>query len=97
MFKKNPNRPEITIPLKKVNNGYKIINNDAVNPFTFKRITRAVFRCTNLCYSADLYQGSHQTGDPSYGGLNSNASIVQPPLHITIPAFSRWFDMDSIH
>lgn len=45
MFKKNPNRPQIIIPLKKVHNGFKVVNNESFNPFGFKRITRAVFRC----------------------------------------------------
>ena len=48
MFKKNPNRPSIVIPLKKVATGYKVIPNDTFNPFCFKRITRAIFRCTPM-------------------------------------------------
>ena len=47
MFKKNPNRPELTIGLKKVSSGYKVIPNESFNPFSFKRITRAVFKCTS--------------------------------------------------
>lgn len=44
MFKKNTNRPPITINLRKVNTGYKVLNNDSFNPFSFKKITRAVFK-----------------------------------------------------
>ena len=47
MFKKNPNRPPITINLKKVTTGYKVVPNESFNPFSFKRITRAIFRCTS--------------------------------------------------
>jgi|688.fasta_scaffold148853_2 hypothetical protein len=44
MFKKNPNRPPITINLKKVNSGYRVIPNESFNPFSFKKITRAIFK-----------------------------------------------------
>lgn len=44
MFKKNTNRPPITINLRKVNSGYKVILNDSFNPFSFKKITRAIFK-----------------------------------------------------
>jgi hypothetical protein len=44
MFKKNPNRPLITINLKKVNSGYRVIPNESFNPFSFKKITRAIFK-----------------------------------------------------
>lgn len=47
MFKKNPNRPPITINLRKVNNGYKVVSNDSFNPFSFKKITRAIFKSTS--------------------------------------------------
>lgn len=50
-----------------------------------------------LLISADLYQGTHQGADGNFGGLTANTSIVQPPLHLTIPLFSKWFDLDNIH
>lgn len=45
MFKKNANRPSICINLKKIPTGYKVVGNDSYNPYSFKRITRAVFKC----------------------------------------------------
>lgn len=68
MFKKNPNRPQITISLKKVHNGYKVINNEAINPFGFKRITRAVFRCMLvdiqlICTKEPILKGKEISGE----------------------------------
>jgi hypothetical protein len=55
MFKKSPNRPPVTINLRKVNTGYKVLSNEALNPFSFKRITRAIFRRTQAPILDDLY------------------------------------------
>lgn len=28
--------------------------------------------------------------------MASNGTLIQPPLHVTLPSFSRWFDLDDI-
>lgn len=30
------------------------------------------------------------------GGLTAG-TIIQPPSHVTIPAFANWFDVECIH
>jgi len=44
MFKKNPNRPVINIALKKTSQGYRVIQNEAFQLFTTKKIIRSIYR-----------------------------------------------------
>lgn len=30
-------------------------------------------------------------------GLPNSSTIIQPPSHLTLPAFASWFDLSSIH
>lgn len=46
MFKKNPNRPPITVDLKRVPGGFKVTPNDSQALFTVKRIIRTMYRRT---------------------------------------------------
>jgi hypothetical protein len=44
MFKKNPNRPPISISLKKTPLGYKVLPNETYNLFNTRKIIRSMYR-----------------------------------------------------
>lgn len=46
-------------------------------------------------YSADLIQASNLGLESQ--GLAISSTIIQPPSHVTLPAFASWFSIDTIH
>ena len=56
MFKKNPNRPPIIVELKKIPNGYKVQSNDIYNLFLTKRVTRTMYRRSQLLIQPILFK-----------------------------------------
>jgi len=44
MFKKNPSRPALNISLKKTPQGYRVVQNEAFQLFTTKKIVRSIYR-----------------------------------------------------
>ena len=88
MFKKNPSRPPMVVDLKRLPNGYKVVPNESMNLFQIKRVTRTMYR-------PDLIQASNMGLESQ--GLAISSTIIQPPSHVTLPAFAGWFRLDAIH